>query len=117
MGFWNFIRSVLGRKSRKPLPGYLMRFSDSDFENMRETMVFRFTPPKERYIIKSGSEYYVYSSKSEMPEHIRSGVEKMEKSREATSSIMLVVDGERSDFADIDDIPEDIRKAMESVQA
>lgn len=117
MGFINFIRSIFRRRSRKPLPGYIMRFSDGDFENMRETMVFRFTPPKERYIIKSGSEYFVYSSKSEMPEHIRSGVEKMETSREATSSIMLIVDGERSDFADIDDIPEDIRKAMESVQA
>lgn len=117
MGFFSIIKSILGVRRRKKLPAYLVGFTDYELENPRETMVFSFTPPKEQYIIKNGSEYYVYSSKSEMPEHIRSGVEKMESSGEATSSIRLIVDGERSEFSDIEEIPEDIRKAIESVQA
>lgn len=113
MGLLTFIKSFFSGDSRRKLPEYLRNLPEDELKNPQKTMMFNFKPPKEQYIVKNGSDCYVYASKNEMPEHIKNGVEKVESSGEATSSFRLIADGSRTDFSSIDDLPENVRRAIE----
>ena len=118
MGLWSVIKSFFGGAvRRRQLPAYLKCLPEDELQNPDKTMMFHFQPPKEQYIIKNGNDYYVYSSKDDMPEYVREGVEAMESSDEAASSVRLIVDGTRTNYSSIEDIPDDIKKAIEGSQA
>lgn len=78
-----------------------------------ETARMKFIPPEEQYIIKVNGKYYVFGSKSEMPDDLRKSVENVENSDSAISIYTIIRNGTRETIADADKLPPEVRLMIE----
>lgn len=113
----NWLDKLLGRG---PLPyepaSPRVKFIE-EFDNSHEsTMPIVVVPPRQQYIIKSDGEYSVYLSKSEMTPELREQIERIENLDKLSSSYTVIVNGKRQVYGRFEDIPTEIRTAIEAAQ-
>ena len=103
-----FFYSLWGKKNKSPN----VRFIDEDTGSISKTMPISIRPTQ-HYIIKREGQYHIYDSIEDMDSETRALVAKMDKDE---APFTLYLEGEKKTFRNINEVPEEIRKAIKEFE-
>ncbi len=108
----NWLSKLMGKPKPYEPVSSRVKFLDEYGGETEHTMPIVVTPPKQQYIIKTDGQYYVYNSKDEMSEELRTEIARIENIDKISSSYTIIMDGKRHVFGSFDEIPADIQAAI-----
>lgn len=117
MGLGDVLRSLMGKEEKKTFTPPDVKFmEDEDPTGVTHTMPIAVESPTTQIIIKHEGQILVYKNMDEMPPDLREELQHLDEAEDFTHSYSVIVDGERQNYAEFNDMPEDIRQAIEAKQ-
>lgn len=118
MGLGDVIKSLMGKEEKKTFTPPEVKFmDDEDLTGVTHTMPIAVEAPTQQIIIKHEGQILVYRNMEEMPPELQEELKHLDKTHDFTHSYSVIVDGERKTYPSLEDIPEDIRAAIEAKEA
>lgn len=110
-----FFAKILGKsvKKYKPVSGNVKILDNDKYSDIVHTVQIVVTPPTQRYIVKIDGKYDIYNSIEEMDPELRKEIESLEHFNTMSSSYTVIINGERQSYSKFEDIPEEIRNAVD----
>ena len=111
MSFGDTLKKLFkGRKKEFHAPD--VTFLEDKMSSVTHTLPITVNPPTERIIIKHDGDYLVFTSKEQIPSEIKSELEQLDDTEAIESSVTIFVDGKRETYASLEEVPEQIRRAI-----
>ena len=116
MGLGDIIRNLVGKDEEEEPKEFkhpdVTFLEDEDPTAVTHTMPIKVEAPHQQYIFKSANEYLVFNSIDEMPPELRDELQHLNETDEFTHSYSVIVNGVRTNYASLDEIPEDVRQDL-----
>lgn len=117
MGLGDVLKNLMGKKEKKSFTPPDVKFmEDEDPTGVTHTIPIAVESPTTQIIIKHEGQILVYKSMDDMPPELREEIQHLDETYDFTHSYSLIVDGERKNYSSLEEMPEDIRQAIEAKQ-
>ena len=112
MGLGDFFKSLFGKSKKFESPD--VTFLEETTSGVTHTIPIEVKTPPQQIIIKSNDEYLVFNSKEEIPGDILEELKHLDDLG-TVDTYSVIVDGQRQIYTSYEDIPEEVRKAVEKL--
>jgi len=113
MGLGELLKNIVGKDEEKQYKAPDVKFIDEPgFSGVTHTVPIAVAPHKHLYIVKHQGEYMIFDSIDEMPESLQEQVEHIEEDIEYPHNFHVFVNGVRTTYNSLEEIPENIRAVI-----
>ena len=114
MGLGDVLKNLLGQEKKKTYtPPDVTFIEDDGPSGVTHTMPISVEAPSQHIIIKHEGEILVFKNMDEMPPELREELRHLDEEQKFTHSYSVIIDGERHNYSSLEEMPEEIRQAIE----
>ena len=110
MGLGDIFKSLFGKPKKYEPPD--VTFLEDTTSGVTHTIPITVNTPTQQIIIKNDDEYLVFDSKDAIPDDILEELQHLDDLG-TVDTFSVIVDGNRQIYTSYEDIPEEVRKALE----
>lgn len=115
MGLGDVLKNLLGQEKKKTYKSPDVTFiEEEEPSGVTHTIPITVEPSTQQIVIKHEGEILVFKNMDDMPPELREELKHLDEDEEFTHSYSLIIDGERKNYSSLEEMPEDIRQAIEA---